>query len=92
MYVLGIDAGTEGVKAGIIDVGGNLIASASRPYNTYFPRPGWAEQDPNEWWSSLAGAVRDCMSSANIPAKAIAGLCVDGTTCTIVPIKATGEP
>jgi len=42
-YVIGIDGGTEAVKAGLFDLQGNLIAAGSRAYKTYFPRPGWAE-------------------------------------------------
>ncbi|MEZ4667276.1 MAG: FGGY family carbohydrate kinase [Anaerolineae bacterium] len=92
MYVMGIDAGTEAVKAGLVDHEGNLVASAARTYNTYFPKPGWAEQDPNEWWDSLVGAVRDCMQQAGVSPESVQGISIDGTTCTIVPVKANGEP
>lgn len=92
MYVLSIDAGTEAVKAGIFDSSGNLIASGSRSYQTYFPRPGWAEQDPAEWWTGLVGAVQDCLRSAPIQPAEIAGISADATTCTLIPIRANGEP
>lgn len=91
MYVLGIDAGTEALKAGIFDAGGNLIASGSRNYITHFPRPGWAEQDPNDWWQALVGAVQDCVQAAPINPAQIAGICAAATTCTLVPIKANGS-
>jgi ribulokinase len=92
MYVLGIDAGTEAIKAGIFDGSGNLIATGSRSYNTYFPRPGWAEQDPAEWWTGLVGSVQDCLKAAPISPSEIVGLCADATTCTVIPLKANGEP
>ena len=85
MSILSIDAGTEAIKAGIFDAEGNLIASGSRSYNTYFPHPGWAEQDPNEWWAGLVGAVRDCLNVASIDPKDIRGLSADATTCTLHP-------
>ena len=84
---LGIDAGTEAVKAGLFDVAGNLVASGSRRYQTYFPRPGWAEQDPDDWWAGLVGAVRDCLRAADVPPDAVRGISADATTCTIVPMK-----
>ncbi|MCL4249887.1 MAG: xylulose kinase [Anaerolineae bacterium] len=91
MYVLGIDAGTEAIKAGVFDLSGHLIASGSRSYTTHFPRPGWAEQDPDEWWAGMVGAVRDCLAKANLPADSIRGLSADATTCTLLPIKADGR-
>ena len=47
-YVMGIDGGTEAIKAGLFDLQGNLIAMGSRTYTTTFPHPGWAEQSPDE--------------------------------------------
>jgi FGGY-family pentulose kinase len=92
MYVLGIDAGTEAIKAGIFDQDGNLIALGSRNYPTHFPHPGWAEQDPNDWWNGLVGAVQDCLKLSPIPADQIRGISADATTCTLLPINAKGDP
>lgn len=43
-YVVGVDGGTEGIRAGVFDVEGNALAFASSAYSTNFPQPGWAEQ------------------------------------------------
>jgi ribulokinase len=91
-YFLGIDAGTEAVKAGLFDRAGRRIAIGSRAYKTAFPRPGWAEQDPDEWWDSLVGAVRDCLGIARVDAHEIAGISADATTSTLVPMGADGRP
>jgi ribulokinase len=91
-YVLAIDAGTEAIKAGLFDRQGNKIATGSRAYRTYFPRPGWAEQDPEEWWDGLVGAVRDCLTRAAVAPEEIAGLSADATTCTLIPMSANGQP
>ena len=56
-YFLGIDLGTSGVKAALFDETGALRASASTDYPLDRPRDGWAEQDPNVWWSSTVEAV-----------------------------------
>lgn len=45
-YVMGIDAGTESVRAILYDLSGRQVAQASRSNLTTFPRPGWAEQSP----------------------------------------------
>ncbi|MCC6614966.1 MAG: xylulose kinase [Anaerolineae bacterium] len=92
MVFLAIDAGTEAIKAGLFDQTGQPVAIGSRAYTTYFPRPGWAEQDPEEWWAGLVGAVHDCLAAAQVPAGAIQGISADATTCTMLPIKADGRP
>jgi xylulokinase len=47
--LVGIDVGTTGVKAVAIDAGGEVIARAERDYPLATPRPGWFEQDPEDW-------------------------------------------
>jgi len=89
-YIIGIDGGTEAIKAGLFDLSGNLVASGSRTYQTYFPRPGWAEQEPSEWWASLVGAVRDCLQNAQVNPAEIIGISADATCCTLVPMQANG--
>ncbi len=90
--VLGIDAGTEAVKAGLFDLEGNRIAIGSCSYRTYFPAPGWAEQAPDEWWDALVAAVRECIARSGVSPAAVAGVSADATTCTLVPLDATGHP
>ena len=55
-FVLGIDAGTGSVRAGIFDVKGRPVVFSSKEYSTVYPSPGWAEQNPDEWWKSLVEA------------------------------------
>lgn len=87
---LGIDAGTEAIKAGLFDAEGNLLALGSHKNTTYFPKPGWAEQDPDAWWTALVAAVRACLAEANVAPEAIQGISADATTCTLVPMRADG--
>src|SRR5262249_16858557 len=54
-YVLGIDIGTTTCRCAIFDLAGNEIASAYRETAVSYPRPLWAEVDPEEWWR---GTVR----------------------------------
>jgi ribulokinase len=91
-YVLAIDAGTEAVKAGLFDLQGRRVALGVRSYLTYFPGPGWAEQDPDEWWEGLAGAVRDCLRAADVRGEEILGIAADATTCTLIPLRRDGRP
>jgi xylulokinase len=49
MHAVGVDVGTSGVKALAVDEQGNVLARAEREYPLSTPRPGWAEQDPDDW-------------------------------------------
>jgi FGGY-family pentulose kinase len=82
-YFMGIDGGTESVRVGVFDQEGTPVGFASSIYALKHPRPGWAEQDPDEWWSSLVAAVKEVMSKNNIAREAIAGISLDATTCTV---------
>lgn len=56
MY-LGIDIGTSGVKAVLLDSDGAVVAQANAPLNVRRPHALWSEQDPADWWSATEAAV-----------------------------------
>ena len=49
-YVLAIDQGTTSSRAILFSHQGNIITLAQKPFQQYFPKPGWVEHDPNEIW------------------------------------------
>jgi xylulokinase len=57
--LVGLDVGTSGVKALAIARDGEVVASAERGYPLSTPQPGWAEQDPEDWWLAAEGALAD---------------------------------
>jgi xylulokinase len=64
---MGIDVGTSGTRALVIDPAGRIVGSATSehvPFAT--PRPGWAEQDPADWWRATGEAVRGALAAAGI--------------------------
>lgn len=83
-YVLGVDFGTESVRVGIFDLTGRPITFAAETYPLYHPRPGWAEQQPNEWWQAFVTATRRALAQSGVPGAAIAGIGADCTSCTVV--------
>lgn len=60
--LLGIDLGTGSVKALLLDPDGTVIAEASSAYPVQSPKPGWAETEPEDWWSAVAVAVREVVA------------------------------
>ena len=57
--LVGLDVGTSGVKALAISPTGEVLARAERGYDLSTPQPGWAEQDPEDWWVAAQGALAD---------------------------------
>ena len=72
MSYLGIDVGTGGTRALVMDESGNVIASASAEHQHFAsPKPGWAEQDPRNWWHACGKAVQNAVQGAKIHPKDI---------------------
>ena len=91
-YLLGVDGGTEGIRAGIFDFSGTALAYASTTYPTQFPAPSWAEQDPDDWWDALGKSVRKAIQDSGIGVDQIATMAVDTTCCSVVALDASGNP
>lgn len=77
--LLGIDIGTTGIKAVIVRVDdGSVLATGFASYPLYHPHPGWAEQNPDDWWAASAVAIRACLAGASIAPTAIRGIGLSG--------------
>ncbi|GBF92749.1 carbohydrate kinase [Raphidocelis subcapitata] len=91
-YVIGVDGGTESLRAGVFDAAGRPLAFASSPYPTSYPHPSWAEQSPDDWWAALGAAVRAAVEESGVAVGDIAAMCVDTTCCTVVALDESGAP
>ncbi len=65
-YYLGIDIGTSGTKTLLIDQAGNVLAEANAEYPLHQPKPGWTEQDPEDWWKATVKTVRAVVKKAKL--------------------------
>ena len=65
-HYLGIDVGTTAVKALVVDEAGAVAGEAESPLDVSAPRPGWAEQDPHDWWEGTVKAVRAACAQAGM--------------------------
>ena len=82
---VGLDLGTSACKAVAIDDTGTVVARAGGEYPLSTPRPGWAEQDPSEWWRAADGAMRAL--GARLPAPdAVRAIGLSGQMHGLVPL------
>jgi len=91
-YVVGVDGGTESLRAFVFDLDGRPLGSHASPYKTEFPEPSWAEQNPEDWWQALGASIRGALAKANVAADDVIAICVDTTCCSVVTLDADGRP
>ena len=90
-YVLGLDVGTQSLRAAIIGLDGRTVSFGVEPIATTYPGPAWAEQDPNAWWIAAKNAVGKALTQGSIAADAIVAIGMDCTACTVVASTADGR-
>ena len=77
-YLIGLDIGTSGTKCILADDEGTVIASSTQEYPLYTPKPGWAEQDPQDWWDAVVRGLKVILGKADVNPADIAGLSYSG--------------
>ena len=77
-YLMGVDIGTTGTKALLVDEQGRAVASATAEYPLSVPRPNWAEQDPAHWWEATQKTVRELLGRSGVRAPEVAGIGLSG--------------
>lgn len=89
--VMGIDVGTQSTRVALLDPDGNVIARHSGGYDLHTPRPGWAEQDPDVWWSVVADGIRNALAQAEVKPGEIVAVGADAQMHATVPLGEDGS-
>lgn len=89
--LLGIDIGTSACKIAVFEKNGTVIAAGSGDYPVYYPQPGWAEQNPDEWWTAVCETIKTLLEKNHIDAQEIAGVGIDGQSWSAIPIDQEGN-
>jgi len=93
MKLLGIDVGTGGSRALVIDEAGRVVASATVEHAPFAsPQTGWAEQDPRDWWRATTEAVRAVLSKHEVRAEEIGCVGLTGQMHGAVLLDERDEP
>ena len=89
--LIGADIGTTNIKVAAFSPDGRIVAEASSPTPTYYPRPGWAHHDPEELWRCFVAALRKITGQLE-DASRIASVAVASFSEAAVPLDSQGRP
>lgn len=86
------DMGTSSDKAVLITVHGEIIGEAKQHYDVYHPKPGWAEQNPDDWWEAVCSTTHQVLQKNKVAPERVAGITFASQTLGLVPINKQGDP
>ncbi len=92
-YILSIDQGTTSSRAMLFNHDGEVVETAQKEFEQYFPKPGWVEHDANEIWTSVLACMADVLTKADVEAEQIAGIGITNQReTTVIWDRHTGKP
>lgn len=90
--IIGIDVGTQSLKAAVVTDQLDVVGEGSVGYQPFFPRPGWAEQDPLLWERSLGSAIQQALKVANVSSAEVKAVGVAGQLDGCIAVDAELRP
>lgn len=88
-HYIGIDLGTSAVKLILIDGSGGIVDTVSNDYPLYFPKPGFSEQDPDDWWAAVSDGIEKL--TKGIDKRSVKGIGVGGQMHGLVMLDENGS-
>lgn len=88
-----IDAGTQSIRAAIVDLKGTIRDIVKTPIEPYFSEhPGWAEQDPEYYWSVLCATCKKLLRAMSVDVGAVRGVTITSQRGTVINVDRNGKP
>ena len=91
-YVIGCDVGSQGTKAILLAVSGEVAGETYEGYSIDYPHPLWAEQPVERWLNALTLAIRKLLAGSGVSASKIRALSLATQVDGVIPIDSTGRP
>ncbi len=92
MHLLGIDVGTGGTRAVLLDSHGRVISAATAEHASMScPQIGWAEQSPEDWWRAACQAIKQCLAKHSTPSQEVAAIGLTGQMHGLVLLDARDQ-
>lgn len=90
-YIIAYDVGTSCNKALLVDANGTPIASSISYYEIKYPKPNYAEQDPDDWLRSICKTTKDVLEKSKIKKEEILGITFSNQMLGIIPVNKDGK-
>jgi len=91
-YILSHDIGTSSDKAVLVTFAGEVAATCSVPYPTYYPNPAWVEQDPADYWKAVSETSRRIVEENGLDPSEIKGIVFSTQAQGVIPVDEEGTP
>jgi xylulokinase len=91
-YLIGVDIGTAGTKTSIFDLEGNQLAIAYEESKLYYPRVGWVEQEPGDFYTSSINTIKQVIKKSGVDPRDIASIAFSGQMAGILAIDKDWNP
>ena len=91
-YLIGLDYGTGGAKACIIDDQANILAYAYREYPIYASHSGWSEHDPHLYWQIACEVIKECLETSKVRPDQIKGIANSSALPSLVMVDKDHHP
>lgn len=91
-YVVGTDIGTSSTKTLLVSAKGKIVAEASHAYPLHSPKPGWNEQDPEDWWRGAVKTIRAVLRKSGVKKEQVVGIGLSGQMHGSVFLDSKGTP
>ncbi len=89
-YVIAHDVGTSSIKSALVSGGGKILAHGTTGYGLTSPRPGWAEQAPEDYWTGSVKNTRNIMAESQMDPGKILGIVFSTQAMGIIPVDNSG--
>ncbi|MEM2987827.1 MAG: FGGY family carbohydrate kinase, partial [Candidatus Bathyarchaeia archaeon] len=91
-YILAHDTGTTSNKAVLVGLNGEIFGHASAEYPVYYPKRGYAEQKPLDWWNAVIKTTKELIDKASVKPSEIVALIFTTQMSGTIPVDINGEP
>ncbi len=91
-YILSHDMGTSSNKAMLVTVYGDIITSAKKDYQLHVPQPGFAEQEPSDWWDAICETSKNVIAQSGVNPSDVVGVTFSSQMQGLVLVDRDGRP
>lgn len=89
--ILSFDVGTSALKGILVDKDGTVCGSAMARYQVNFPREGYVEEDPSDWWKGVVEVTHEILKRCETPPADVKGIVFSTQACNVIPIGEDGS-